>query len=102
MAAPLRPTTTQPTRVTGEAQQGKRCPSGHWLRAFVTGVTGQDGSYLAERLLADDVEVHGLVHAATSEDPVAEGVVAHEGDLADADAVRRPLDAMARAGIDDS
>ena len=59
--------------------------------ALVEGVrdrgTGQDGSYLAERLLADGVEVHGLVHAATSEDPVAEppvteGVVAHEGDLA--------------------
>ena len=73
----------------------------------MTGGTGQDGSYLAERLLADGVEVHGLVHAATAEDPVAEppvteGVVAHEGDLADADAVRRLLDAMARAGIDDS
>ena len=27
-------------------------------RAFVTGIGGQDGSYLAERLLADGVEVH--------------------------------------------
>ena len=61
------------------------------MRAFVTGVTGQDGSYLAERLLADGVEVHGLVHAATAEHPVTDGVVAHEGDLADADAVRRLL-----------
>jgi GDPmannose 4,6-dehydratase len=61
------------------------------VRAFVTGVTGQDGSYLAERLLADGVEVHGLVHAATSDHPVTAGVVAHAGDLADTDAVRRLL-----------
>jgi GDPmannose 4,6-dehydratase len=31
------------------------------LRAFVTGITGQDGSYLAELLLAKGYEVHGLV-----------------------------------------
>jgi len=30
-------------------------------RAFITGVSGQDGSYLAELLLAEDVEVFGLV-----------------------------------------
>jgi GDPmannose 4,6-dehydratase len=30
-------------------------------RAFVTGITGQDGSYLAELLLEKDYEVHGLV-----------------------------------------
>ena len=33
-------------------------------RAFITGVAGQDGSYLAERLLADGWEVHGLRPAA--------------------------------------
>jgi len=32
------------------------------MRAFITGITGQDGSYLAELLLANDYEVHGLVH----------------------------------------
>jgi GDPmannose 4,6-dehydratase len=31
-------------------------------RAFITGITGQDGSYLAELLLDKDYEVHGLVH----------------------------------------
>ena len=31
-------------------------------RAFITGITGQDGSYLTELLLAKDYEVHGLVH----------------------------------------
>jgi GDPmannose 4,6-dehydratase len=31
-------------------------------RAFITGITGQDGSYLAELLLEKGYEVHGLVH----------------------------------------
>jgi len=31
-------------------------------RAFITGITGQDGSYLCEFLLAKGYEVHGLVH----------------------------------------
>ncbi len=31
-------------------------------RAFITGITGQDGSYLAELLLGKGYEVHGLVH----------------------------------------
>ncbi|HEY9842972.1 MAG: GDP-mannose 4,6-dehydratase [Candidatus Sericytochromatia bacterium] len=30
-------------------------------KAFITGITGQDGSYLAELLLAKDYEVHGLI-----------------------------------------
>ena len=57
--------------------------------AFITGVTGQDGSYLAERLLADGVEVHGLVHVAGGEPPPPPGVHAHPGDLADPEGVRR-------------
>jgi len=32
------------------------------MRAFITGITGQDGSYLAELLLGKGYEVHGLVH----------------------------------------
>jgi GDPmannose 4,6-dehydratase len=32
------------------------------VRALVTGITGQDGGYLAERLVGDGYEVHGLVH----------------------------------------
>ena len=31
-------------------------------RAFITGITGQDGSYLCEQLLEKGYEVHGLVH----------------------------------------
>jgi len=30
-------------------------------RALITGITGQDGSYLAELLLAKGYEVHGLI-----------------------------------------
>jgi GDPmannose 4,6-dehydratase len=60
-------------------------------RVLVTGVTGQDGGYLAERLVAEGCEVHGLVHAG---DPQADElrsrspeVVLHEGDLRDADSL---------------
>ncbi|CAL8972044.1 MAG: GDP-mannose 4,6 dehydratase [Cellulomonas sp. 73-145] len=56
-------------------------------RALVTGITGQDGGYLAEQLLAEGTEVHGLVH---HQDSLAADfarshpeVVLHPGDLAD-------------------
>jgi len=39
-------------------------------RALITGVNGQDGSYLAELLLAKGYEVHGMVRRDTLEDPV--------------------------------
>jgi GDPmannose 4,6-dehydratase len=38
-------------------------------RALITGITGQDGSYLAEFLLAKDYEVHGIVRRVALEDP---------------------------------
>jgi GDPmannose 4,6-dehydratase len=38
-------------------------------RALITGITGQDGSYLAEHLLSLDYEVHGLVRRVALEDP---------------------------------
>jgi GDPmannose 4,6-dehydratase len=60
--------------------------------AFVTGITGQDGGYLAERLVADGVSVHGLVHG---HDEHADElirrcpqVVLHTGDLTDAERLR--------------
>lgn len=34
--------------------------------AFITGITGQDGSYLAEFLLSKDYEVHGLIRRSSS------------------------------------
>jgi GDPmannose 4,6-dehydratase len=55
--------------------------------AFVTGITGQDGTYLTEKLVAEGVEVHGMVHAG---DPFAAdfrvrypAIALHDGDLAD-------------------
>jgi GDPmannose 4,6-dehydratase len=38
-------------------------------RALITGINGQDGSYLAEHLLALGYEVHGMVRRAALEDP---------------------------------
>jgi len=38
-------------------------------RALITGITGQDGSYLAELLLEKDYEVHGIVRRVAIEDP---------------------------------
>src|SRR5690349_24044069 len=35
-------------------------------KALITGVTGQDGSYLAELLLSMDYEVHGLIRRAST------------------------------------
>jgi GDPmannose 4,6-dehydratase len=34
--------------------------------AFITGITGQDGSYLAELLLEKQYQVHGLVRRSSS------------------------------------
>ena len=35
-------------------------------RALITGITGQDGSYLAELLLSKDYEVHGIIRRSSS------------------------------------
>jgi GDPmannose 4,6-dehydratase len=65
-------------------------------RALVTGITGQDGSYLAELLLSKGYEVHGLIRRASTfntgridhvyTDPHIRGtrLFLHYGDLADA------------------
>ena len=39
------------------------------LRALITGITGQDGSYLAELLLKKGYEVHGIVRRVALENP---------------------------------
>ena len=70
-------------------------------RALVTGVTGQDGSYLAELLLAKGYEVHGIVRRASTFNTERVGhlyqgpeedsrtFVLHYGDLADGNALLR-------------
>jgi GDPmannose 4,6-dehydratase len=47
-------------------------------RALITGITGQDGSYLAELLLVKGYEVHGIVRRVALEDPTRRlGRIAH-------------------------
>ena len=57
-------------------------------RALITGITGQDGSYLAELLLDKGYEVHGLVRRSSTEkferlEPIRDKVTLHQGDLLD-------------------
>jgi GDPmannose 4,6-dehydratase len=57
-------------------------------RALITGITGQDGSYLAELLLSKGYAVHGMVRRSSSEnferiDHLRERVALHQGDLLD-------------------
>jgi len=75
-------------------------------RALITGVTGQDGSYLAEFLLGRGYEVHGIVRRSSSfhteridhlyADPHAGAgrLHLHFGDMLDGSALRRTLDAV--------
>jgi len=59
-------------------------------RAFVTGASGQDGTYLTERLLAEGVEVHALCQPGEPT-TLAAGVEPHVGDLTRVDEVRSLL-----------
>ncbi len=57
-------------------------------RALITGITGQDGSYLAELLLEKGYEVHGMVRRASTENferinHIADRIHLHQADLLD-------------------
>src|SRR5580698_2231771 len=57
-------------------------------RALITGVTGQDGSYLAELLLEKGYDVHGMVRRASTEkfdriEHLRDRITLHQGDLLD-------------------
>ena len=57
-------------------------------RALITGITGQDGSYLAELLLEKGYEVHGMVRRSSGETfqrltQIRDRIVLHTGDLLD-------------------
>jgi GDPmannose 4,6-dehydratase len=63
-------------------------------RALITGITGQDGSYLAEQLVAAGYAVHGLVRPTSSLHNLAavrEQITLHEGDLGQPETVRQAL-----------
>ena len=79
--------------------------------ALITGITGQDGSYLTEFLIAKGYEVHGVIRRASVfntdridhlyQDPHAEGVVMrlHYGDLTDPTSMRRALEEVRPAEV---
>jgi GDPmannose 4,6-dehydratase len=73
-------------------------------RAFITGIAGQDGSYLAELLLGKNYEVHGLVHRSSVSrldhlirDPqiIGKRLHLHSGNLDHSDSIRAPLEKFA-------
>src|SRR5438034_2376971 len=56
--------------------------------ALITGITGQDGSYLAELLLNEGYDVHGMVRRASTEkfdriEHIRDHITLHQGDLLD-------------------
>ena len=68
-------------------------------KAFITGITGQDGSYLAELLLEKGYEVHGLVRRSSSFntwriDHIRDRIALHYGDLVDQASLLRTLAAV--------
>ena len=70
-------------------------------KALITGITGQDGSYLTELLLDKGYEVHGVIRRSSSfntgridhvyQDPHEKGLrmILHYGDLSDANTIRK-------------
>ena len=70
-------------------------------KALITGITGQDGSYLAELLLEKDYEVHGIIRRSSTfntgrleeiyQDPHVDNarLKLHYGDLSDASSLAR-------------
>ena len=57
-------------------------------RALITGITGQDGAYLARFLLEEGYEVHGMVRRSSTESfervsPLREQIQLHQADLLD-------------------
>jgi GDP-mannose 4,6-dehydratase len=80
-------------------------------RALITGITGQDGSYLAELLIAKGYEVHGIVRRSSTfnteridhlyKDPHEQGVklYLHYGDLSDGSSLQTIVGAVEPAEV---
>lgn len=63
-------------------------------KALITGITGQDGSYLAELLLEKDYEIHGIIRRSSSFntgriDHIFDQLHLHHNDLTDGSALSR-------------
>jgi GDPmannose 4,6-dehydratase len=68
-------------------------------RALITGITGQDGSYLAEFLLSKGYEVHGLIRRSSSFntgriDHIRDRLQLHYGDLVDSTSLHNVIGAV--------
>jgi GDPmannose 4,6-dehydratase len=73
-------------------------------KAFITGVTGQDGSYLVDLLISKNYEVHGLIRQSTQFTPdrwghlknamISKKLEVHHGDLMDASGMRSMLETI--------
>jgi GDPmannose 4,6-dehydratase len=76
-------------------------------KVLITGITGQDGSYLAENYLSDDWEVHGMVRRSSTlarpridhlfspdKNSANQRIKLHYGDLSDCSALIRILDSV--------
>src|SRR2546425_11259162 len=101
-----------PARIGG-AHKPKPAPRAGQPRriALITGITGQDGSYLAEMLLAKGYEVHGVIRRASSfntgrlepiyADPHSgtSRLFLHYGDLSDASGLARLIGKVQPAEI---
>src|SRR5271154_2519051 len=80
-------------------------------KALITGITGQDGSFLAEFLLAKGYEVHGIVRRASTfntdrldsiyADPheTNAALFLHYGDVTDSSGLRRVIESVRPAEI---
>jgi GDPmannose 4,6-dehydratase len=97
---------------TGSAQPSAANAPGRPRRALITGITGQDGSYLTELLIGKGYEVHGIVRRASSfntqridhlyadpHEPPAGGITRgrmtlHHGDVTDANILERLVRAI--------
>src|SRR5215210_6155729 len=71
--------------------------------ALITGITGQDGSYLAELLLEKGYDVHGMVRRSSTEtfhrlQEIRDQIVLHTGDLLDQ---RSLVDVLRASGPDE-
>ena len=65
-------------------------------KALITGITGQDGSYLAELLLEKGYEVHGIVRRSSVPttyriDHILDQLHIHEGDLSDSSSINKVI-----------
>ena len=63
-------------------------------KALITGITGQDGSYLAEFLLEKEYEVHGIIRRASISntariDHIMKKITLHDGDMSDSSSLIR-------------